>query len=611
MTDTVKTNKYALYGRIFWIYIKYQIVTKAILGIVLLPAFSAMTNTLIHMSGRTNLSSGDYLGFFFSLYGLPVIVLGILLLVLILGVDINTFIITSSLVEEGKLGLKIKDVFIAALKSVKVFISPLGVLVVLYTAFVMPLLGLGLQMGPLKNFKIPNFITSVIFKNTLYNMLYTVVLLALLLIAFIYIFSLHFILIERTSVREGFRNSRRLMKKYWKRFIKDMIVKVFKLFILSLVIVLIFSLIVLGLDLIFGSYFVNRNVSLIILIMSILEIVTVVAFVSVPIIISFLTQLFYKYNKEEGKNLHMTLVPADKINSIEDFTNKIKKKTKFEIVIIVILALLVNFGTATVMEKYFDELFLVKINKELVAHRAGGDLDAENTVEGMLAAAREGAAWAEIDVQRTKDGEYVLNHDKTFSRIAGDDRTPMEMTLAEIKELEVKNEFDETKPSRKVPTFEEILDAAKGKIGVFVELKEKSADFKMVDDVVKMIEDKGMLDECVILSLDYKIIEYTHDNYPQIKTGFLYFFSVGELKNLKGDYLIMEEQEATAAKIDEIHAAGKKAIVWTVNTPESIDKFVLTSVDGIITDYVLKVKDGIESANNRTHFEILLDVFIE
>lgn len=294
-----------------------------------------------------------------------------------------------------------------------------------------------------------------------------------------------------------------------------------------------------------------------------------------------------------------------------EFAQKIKLKRKVGIIILILFVFGFNFLTANLMEAYFNELFISKTNIELVAHRGGGDLDAENTVEGILAAAKEGAKWTEIDVQRTKDGKYIINHDKTFSRIAGDNRTPMEMTLKEIKTLALKNEFNSEKPSRKVPTFEEILDAAKGKIGVFVELKEKSADKQMVDDLIKIIEEKDMLEECVILSLDYKIIEYTHDNYPQIKTGFLYFFSVGELKNLKGDYLIMEEGEATPNKIDEIHEAGKKAVVWTVNTEESIDKFVLSDVDGIITDYVLLVKDGIKKAENRTHFEILIDIFFK
>ncbi len=226
---------------------------------------------------------------------------------------------------------------------------------------------------------------------------------------------------------------------------------------------------------------------------------------------------------------------------------------------------------------------------------------------GIKAAAKNGAKWTEIDVQRTKDGKYIINHDSNFKRVVGDGRKPMEMTLKEIKQLRVNNSFSPEKPSRPVATLEEILDAGKDKIGVFVEFKGKSADHKMVDDVVKMIKDKQMSDQAVILSLDYDIIKYTESKYPEIETGFLYFFSFGDLDNLIGDYLIMEEAEATPDNIDQIHDSGRKAIVWTVNTDESVDKFVISDVDGIITDHVLKVKAGIERANNRSKFDIILD----
>ncbi len=183
------------------------------------------------------------------------------------------------------------------------------------------------------------------------------------------------------------------------------------------------------------------------------------------------------------------------------------------------------------------------------------------------------------------------------------------MTLDEIKKLKVQNEFEPNSPAQPVPTLDEVLDSCKDKIGVFVELKEKSADKQMVDDVVQMITNKNMLDECVILSLDYDIIQYTHQQYPQIKTGFLYFFSIGDLADLAGDYLIMEEREATMSKIEEIHSVGKKAIVWTVNTPKSINKFIKSNVDGIITDHIPMLTEAIDEANKRSHIEIIFDTF--
>ncbi len=610
MNETRKINKYSTIGRTLWLYVKYQILTKTIVAILILPIFSLLTNTFIKLSGRTNISSGNYKAFFFSIYGIPVIVLGILLLIVIMGMDINTFVIISSLMVEGKANFKIKAVLKESFKSLKHFFSPLGILIVIYSAIVLPLIGSKIKLGPMSGFKIPNFISSVINNNTLYSILYGVAITALVIVTFIYIFSIHFILVENKKIVEAFRSSRKLMQKRWKVFIKDYFIKSIKLFILAVLIGGILLLIVFLADLALGKYIPNEDVSFILLYMSVLEIISFTAFITAPILISFLSELFYKYRKEEGYNPRINLVKSASHLNESQMYDKIRKRTKAELVIFLLLIFIINWGAATIMENNFSELFNTKVSIEMVAHRGGGDLDAENTVEGIEKVAKEGAAWTEIDVQRTKDGYYIINHDSTFSRISGVDKTPMEMTLEEIRQLEVTNEFDPEMPKRKVSTFEEILDASKeNNIGVFVELKGKSADEKMVDDVVEIIESKGMLDSCVILSLDYSIIEYTAGNHQQIKTGFLYFFTTGALEDLKGDYLIMEEGAATPDRIDEIHAAGKKAVVWTVNTDESVEKFVRSNVDGIITDYILKVKEGIKVANERTKMEIILDSF--
>ncbi len=603
-------NKWNLRGRALWLYVKYQVVSKLLVGLLAFPIFSMIADFFIKTSGRSNLSSGDYLGFVFSIYGLPVIVLGILLLIFILGMDINTFILISSLVEENKLKIKMKNILLTAFKSLKHFFSPVGVFLVLFIAFVLPIVGFGISMGPLKDFKIPNFITSVILGNPLYNTLYNITLLVLIIISIIYIFTIHFILVDDKSMVDAMRSSRKLIFKYWKSFLKDYFLKLLQLVLVCIGLIAVASLILVLLSYVISFVYPNVNSSAILLLLSIAELVSFFAFISVPIIISILTKLFYKYSHLEGKEIELKLDTRAEKLSKEDTYRKIKLKTKVEVISFIILVIVVNLSISIFAETYFDDVFKTSVNVELVGHRAGGDLEAENTTNGVEEAIKAGASWAEIDVQRTKDGEYVINHDKTFARTTGVDKTPMEMTFDEIKALDVKNAFDESKPSRKVASLEEILDTAKGRIGVFVELKEKSADHQMVDDVVKMIEEKGMLDECVILSLNYDIIEYTHANYPQIKTGFLYFFSTGELKDLKGDYLIMEEREATPEKIDEIHRAGKKAIVWTVNTEESIQKFIYSDVDGIITDHLGLINEAIEKSKNRSHIEIIIDSFM-
>ncbi len=608
--NSKKINKWSVNGRILWIYIKYQIISKIIVGFVVFPLFAFVTNMLIKNSGRTSISSGDYLSFLMSFNGVLMLLFGILFLIVVLEIDINAFIIISALAEEKRLNIKLKNIVIISIKSLKHFFSPVGIFIVMFVALILPLLEIGITMGPLANFKIPNFISSVIFNNTLYNTLYILSIIVLTIISILYIFTIHFILIDKKSMREALKSSKTLIIKNWKNFIFNYVFKMIKIFFIFSLFLLCIIAITLLFSLLLSYINISNNVIIILILLSIFESFSFFAFLSVPIAISILTQLFYKYNITDGHIVKLNFQNKTLKLCDEKMSEKIRIKTKLKVILFLLLVISFNFIISFLMVENFDEIFKTDINMELVAHRGGGDLGAENTVEGIKQAIIEDVDWTEIDVQRTKDNKYIVNHDADFSRVSGVDESPYEMTLEEIKELRVKNEFFPEKESQEVATLEEILDVSKNKIGVFVELKGKTADYKMVDDVIKIIKDKNMLDECVILSLDYDIIEYTEKNYPEIKTGYLYYFSVGNLKDLKGDYLIMEEGEASTKNINEIHEANKKAIVWTVNTEESIQKFIYSDVDGIITDHIIAVKDAIKESKNRSHIEIIIDSFL-
>ncbi len=67
----------------------------------------------------------------------------------------------------------------------------------------------------------------------------------------------------------------------------------------------------------------------------------------------------------------------------------------------------------------------------------------------------------------------------------------------------------------------------------------------------------------------------------------------------------MEEAEATPRKIRAIHAAGKEAIVWTVNTPSSISKFVNSEIDGIISDHPRAVLEAMQESRSLSDYRAI------
>ncbi|MCW6667034.1 glycerophosphoryl diester phosphodiesterase membrane domain-containing protein [Aerococcaceae bacterium NML190938] len=600
-----KRNQIAYYGRIAWLYTKYQLLTKSILALIVFPIFRLVLDYLLQSTGRANISSGDYLSFLLSIQGVGFLLAALVVLVVLIAVDVNAFIIMSALIYEQRVKMTAKTMLIVALKSLRNFMKPSGILVMLYIALVVPLVGVGVGVSATKNFEIPNFITDVIFKNSLYTSLYVGVLVLLTVITVRYIFFFHYLLIENQSVTHSLKNAAGLMKRHWKKFIVEFFGKLTLLLVGLTIITLVIIVLVVSPIQVVSDEFIRRSFTIFSL-MTVGEIIAYVTLMSVPIICSRLTRLFYEFNREEGVEVRVRFVANAQELGEESFA-KIRLRTKLALSAFVTAVLAFNLLMSVVLGLYFNEIFRVNRPIDIVAHRGGGDLAAENSILGLQRAIEEGARWSEIDVQRTKDGHYIINHDATFKRVSDVDQSSSELTLAEIEQLKVKDLFNVNGTAEKVATLDEFLDASKGKIGLFIELKGSTADEQMVDDVVEMVKAKNMQKEVALLSLDYGLIQYVEANYPEMDTGFLYFFSIGDTKSMVGDILIMEEAEATPDKVSEIKDAGKKAIVWTVNKEESIDKFVNSDVDGIITDYVVKVKEGMVRRDNRSDIEIILD----
>ena len=232
-----------------------------------------------------------------------------------------------------------------------------------------------------------------------------------------------------------------------------------------------------------------------------------------PLYLLKMTQLFFSYRQGSEFEFKEKEIPEER-----------KRKYTTAAVVLLVVVIVAVF----VVDKNFDQMFPTDTNVKIIAHRAGGNEGRENTLSGLETAWKAGAYGSEIDIQRTKDSNYVLNHDATFKRVAGDSRKPEEMTLREIRKLSIDGE--------PIPTFEEMLISSKGRMILFTELKGNTADQKMADDSVALIRQYHMEDECVLISLNYDVIDYIETTYPEIQTGYLTFACFGDTAKLNCDY---------------------------------------------------------------------------
>lgn len=599
-----KTSPRPSRSKVIWLLLKYQLVTKIILSILIVPGFTALVRVLIVSTGRTAITSGDYWPFLLSAQGVGMLLLAILLLMITIGLDINAFVIMTALIQEGKTELTVRRMLIVGLKSLKLLFKPSGLVIVFYVALVLPLLGLGIAITPTQDLQIPNFITEVIYDNPFYFGLYLVALLGLLIMGVRHIFTLHFMIIIGQDIPTALDSSAKLLQGRKWQFFKDLVIKGVLKTIVRLALVfavsglVLVSIFFLGVSGTTGVRFLTAMALLILV-----EIASLIALLATPLVISLLTTLFYKYNQLDGRTIRL-FGEIDNLKSQRQ-SKQFRPRLAMGLVLIGIMALNMLIAGILVLDVDFDKR---TSEIEIVAHRGGGDLGVENSLDSLRQViAAGGVKWSEIDVQRTQDGYYILNHDSNFKRLAGEPRSAQQLTLAEIQQLRLRNHFNPDQPTQPVALLEEFLDTAKDKIGLFIELKGRSADRQMVDDLALMIEQRQMINQAVLLSMNYSLIKYIEERYPEIQTGYLYYFAVGETADLAGDYLIMEELQATPARVAEIQAKGKKAVVWTVNRHDSIDRFLRSKVDGIITDYVDRVKQHLQEYKQRSDFEKIAD----
>ena len=578
-------------------------------GILAVPA-SLLTHLISAVASTAGgaITSADLKALFLS-WRFPVMLfLGILLIFLYVAIELFAQIhLTGDILKGEQAGIR-REIG-AGFRSLGDFFCPEGALILLYIFIAVPLCGMGFSIGLTKNFYIPNFIMEVVYKTPLYAAAYAAVILFLLWFGFRSLFSLHAVLLDGMTPAEGRKRSFNIVKENRWAFLSGMIRLILIMFLVYFAASLIFIVIPTTCLTLVGA---DLPVSYVIDITQMPEIgeqeaavigyrIACAAAVLIgTYLFSVVSLLCSSYFMLRFSRWYLKFTGRDR----ERWPERPKKARYRWKVLLMAAVFVILLGASVMIGLFYNQIFDREEPVRIIAHRAGGVLASENSLEGIYAAIEEGCYASEIDVQRTKDGYYIINHDNDFKRLTGVAKAPRDMTLSEIEKLEIR---DTTGNGKKHPvvTLEEMLEAIRGREILYIEMKGATADRRMVDDVVNLVREHECVDDVALISLNYDIIRYAETVYPEFTTGTLFFMGIGDVSALKCDLLIMEEETATDSRISQIHDAGKEAIVWTVNTESSMQSFLDSSADGVITDEILLAKKVQAELDGRTDLQLL------
>lgn len=223
----------------------------------------------------------------------------------------------------------------------------------------------------------------------------------------------------------------------------------------------------------------------------------------------------------------------------------------------------------------------------VVAHRAGAKVAPENTVAALEQAIRDGAPIAEIDVQQLSDGTLIVMHDSNFDRTAGEDLCVWNADADMLRVLEVGSNFSAAYRGEQIPTLEEMLGCARGKITLMIELKYTGQEQALEESVLALLQDYDMVDECIIGSMNKGILQKMKELEPDISTVFIAHDLEEEDYDLDyADSYSIEGRNLTTDMVDAIHYRGKSVYGWTANSSGAMLRIVNCGADGVITDDV-------------------------
>lgn len=136
-------------------------------------------------------------------------------------------------------------------------------------------------------------------------------------------------------------------------------------------------------------------------------------------------------------------------------------------------------------------LFLVRpYNKEAdkvllcdYAHRGlHNESIPENSLFAFEAAASKGFGM-ELDIQLSKDKAVMVFHDYNLKRMTGLDKKLNELTVAELKELSLKE------TNEKIPTLKEVLELVDGRMPILVEIKGEDFNYEVCEKAAEILKD--------------------------------------------------------------------------------------------------------------------------
>jgi glycerophosphoryl diester phosphodiesterase len=236
----------------------------------------------------------------------------------------------------------------------------------------------------------------------------------------------------------------------------------------------------------------------------------------------------------------------------------------------------------------------------IVAHRGGGKLAPENTIEAIDVGAQLGLKMIEIDAKLSDDDVVFLLHDDRVDRTSDGQGEAGALRYEQLRALDAGSWFGPTFAGAHMPRLEEVAQRCHS-LGLAVNIEIKPSAGRDVEtgrivalEAVRLWPDNKAASDSqplpLLSSFSYAALEAAAAVAGHLPRGMLYSTVPADWRAQASALgcvsLHANHAKLTEALVAEIKASGLRVLAYTVNEPERARTLASWGVDAICTDQI-------------------------
>ncbi|QQO09484.1 glycerophosphodiester phosphodiesterase [Breznakiella homolactica] len=233
----------------------------------------------------------------------------------------------------------------------------------------------------------------------------------------------------------------------------------------------------------------------------------------------------------------------------------------------------------------------------LFAHRGCSSLAPENTMAAFKTARELHIPGIELDTHVCASGELIVAHDDTFERTAGDPRIVEQLTLDEIRSIDVGSFFAPAFKNERVPLLKDVLEEFCPAMYIDIEMKTRKIRNDplpgLLANLLKTMGDR-VTNSVTVSSFNPMAIRAFRGMRTGIPTAVIWgddkgvppLLRHGEGRWIAGcDYLKPQYAQVSRFSRFWLSKLGRRPMAaWTVDDPSVARKLAALGTEGIITN---------------------------